>query len=191
MGVISEESRFLLRNWDVVEEVLRAVERAERELSALLMGVERDLERRSWWGEGWVFERHQSAQVYISNREWRVGEGYAIWIGVERFTLSGLFGGGAPPILYVWVSGKRYDLVEVLVEMVEEGSGEVLGEVNRRADSGYVVRKMVRKYLPEEVEGFEEEVRGDIVEFFEHYARLLWGFNDRIRNYLERMEAGV
>ena len=40
MAVFSEESRFLLRNWDVVEEVLQAVERAEKELSILLRGVD-------------------------------------------------------------------------------------------------------------------------------------------------------
>jgi hypothetical protein len=188
MSVFSEESLLLIKNWDTVEDILKAHERLGEELASLLLSIESELARYDWWSrDGWTFVPYQRLQVYISNQKWRLPSGnFAVWIGVEGFTSSAIFGMGSPPTLYVWVGGKQYDLARILAERIEESEGEVLGDIDRR-ESGYAVKHAVRKCLPEEAEGFDEVVRSQISDFFVHYAKVLWRLDAVIEAYLAKL----
>lgn len=190
MSVLSEESLLLARNWDTVEDILKAEERLGEELSSLLLSIEPELTRYDWWSrDGWTFVQYQGSQVYISNQKWRTPSGgFAIWIGVEGFTPRAIFGTESPPRLYVWVAGRQYDLAQILAEKIEESEGEVLGEIDHR-ETGYAVKHAVRKCLPEEVEAFDKVVRGQIVEFFVQYAKVLWRLDAVIQGYLAKLGA--
>lgn len=187
MNIFSEESKLLVKNWDTVEDIFNAEKRLRKEMSDLLLSIEPQLSKNSWWQNGWVFNQYQESQVYISNQHWQINNDFAIWIGVENFTPTHIFGVESPPTLYVWTAKKQYDLAQMLVEQIEKSEYKVLGEVDHRV-SGYVVKANVKKCLPEEVEEFGEVTRKQIVDFFTHSARLLWNLNTTIQNYLTNLK---
>jgi len=184
MSVFSDESLLLLSNWDTVQDILEAHRQLRREFSQLLFSLESELGKNDWWQDGWVFVKYQDVQVYISHRNWLVDDTHLVWIGVERFAPENLFGPEAGPELYVWVSGGRYDFAQQLAERIAAGEHEVVGEIDLRA-SGYVVRESVRTFLPEEAEEFVPVVRKQILDFFCHYAKVIWSFDALIRDYVE------
>jgi hypothetical protein len=188
MSWLSEESLLLAKNWDTVEAIFEAEQRLRRELTSILHTVEQELSKREWWKDGWVFVRHQDSQVYVSQVKWQVGDVYTVWIGVEGFAPRAIFGMESPPMLYVWVARKEYELAQALAREIEKIEEEVLGELDHRA-TGYVVKHGVSKCLPEEVDGYAERVCHQIVEFFAHYAQVLWQLDGIIEDYLENRGA--
>lgn len=181
--MFSEESILLVKNWDTVRDIFEAEKQLRRELSYLLLTIESELIRNDWWRDAWVFVKYQESQVYISNQNWRSNDELVVWIGVEGFVPERIFGMELPPTLYVWVSGKRYDLAQMLAEQIEKSEYEILGEIDHRS-SGYVVKHAVRKCLPEEIEEFGEFVHKQILDFFIHYAKTIGRFDRIIKNYL-------
>ena len=99
MSWLSEESLLLAKNWETVEDILRARRRMRGELSQLLLSIESELSQHEWWEDGWRFIEHREDQVYISREHWRVGRGFLIWIGVERFGPERVFGTASSPQL--------------------------------------------------------------------------------------------
>ena len=97
---------------------------------------------------------------------------HAMWIGVEGFIPERIFGLEPAPTLYVWVSNKRYQMAQELVNQLDQDGVEIIGELGKRA-TGYVVRETVKKCLPEEVETYLDQVRQPIIEFLTYYAQLL------------------
>ena len=182
MSRLSEESLLLIENWHTVEDILRAVERLQEELSALLHGVEAELAEEEWWSDGWFFVPHANDQVYISKESWKGKQSGLVWIGLERFRPTRLFGRTSPPRFYVWVLQKHPRLARSLAEAIERSDEETLGEIDQ-TKSPYVVKHLMRKCVPGETQGIEEEVRGQIVEFFAHYATLLSDFDGMIQEY--------
>ncbi len=186
--MFSEESLLLIENWDTVEDMLAAVEGLRDELFAILESLHADLKGTDWWRDGWTFARTGKTQVYMSNEAWRCDDEYAVYIGVEGFSPEGVFGSAAPPSLYIWVSGERYELVQRLAEAIEGGGREVIGEIDRKPSSGSVVRQPVRKCLPGEVETYAVIVRKQILSFFEHYALVLDDLDGVIGDCLDSRE---
>jgi len=140
MTEFSEEDRLLIEDWDTVEDLLEAAQRLRVKLFAVLESIEPDLRATDWWRDGWAFVRKGTTQVYISNQAWRSDGDYAIWIGVEEFTPDAVFGSGTPPVLYVWVSGKRYELKKQLAEAIVNGEHDMAGEVDHDPGSAFLVR---------------------------------------------------
>jgi hypothetical protein len=184
MIMFSKESILLAKNWDTVEDIFRADKQFRRELIAFLMSIKTELVKHDWWPNGWVLVHYTDEQVYISNKRWLADGVYAVWIGVEGFTPEGLFGSEAPPWLYVWVTQGRVDLARMLAEQIEASEYGVLGEIEHDDESLYVVASMVRKCLPDEVEGFEQVTRRQILDFFVHYAQVLGSLDKVIRDSL-------
>ena len=55
MSSFSDESVFLIENWDDLQHVLSAEKHLRNEVKALLHAVEPALSEYSWWQHGWVF----------------------------------------------------------------------------------------------------------------------------------------
>lgn len=187
MSWLSEETLLLAKNWDTVEDILQTANRLQGELTPVLASVGRELREQGWWDEGWRFIEYRNDQIYISSEKWRVGNGFLIWIGVERFRPRRVFGTGAAPQLYVWVGRKQHGLAQRLARAIEEEEGEPLGDIDHGAN-GYVVTQPVRKCVPGEVEEYDEGVRGQIAGFFAHYAEVLSGLDGMIHEYIAGME---
>ena len=185
---LSEESLLLAKNWETVDDILRAKKRLCEEMSSLLLSLERELIQQHWWGDGWTFVRYQEAQVYISHQEWWSEGQFLVWIGVEGFTPERVFGTESPPTLYVWIANRQHDLAQLLAEAIEEKTGDVLGEIDRRA-TGYVIKHAVLKCLPGEVEGYAEAVHQQIIEFFAYYAKVLQKHKELIQDRIEELRS--
>jgi len=183
MNVFSEESQFLIENWDTVEDILKAEKQLCAELASFLLSVRAKLVECDWWQDEWEFCSTGATQSYISNRNWKVGNNFAIWIGVEGFTPKAIFGVGTPPTLYVWVSGKRVNLVTLLSERIKASQHNTLGKVVT-GSSGYVVKHAVEKCLPGDTDEFPQTVRRQIADFFTFYAKLLNSFDSAIQTQL-------
>lgn len=184
MGIFSSESMLLIKHWDAVRDILNAEKRLRNELSTLLYSIEADLCSNDWWQDGWVFAKNSPSEIYISKRNWRVNDVFVVLIGVEGFVPESIFGSESQPALYVYVLGKRYNLAKKLAEQITEVEDHVLGEVERRSASGYVIRHPVKQCLPEEAEGFSEVVHSQIVHFFTHYANVLENLDGTIQELL-------
>ena len=183
MGWLAEECLLIAENWDTVEDILKAKERLGRELSKLLASVETELSQQEWWEDGWHFVRHHESQIYISREQWQPRKSFLIWVGVEWFSPERVFGESSSPQLYVWVQKWHRDLAQVLADAIEEREGDPLGEVDHNK-TGYVVKQDLQNCMPEEVEAFDEVSRGQIVDFFVHYAEVLSELDDVIQEYI-------
>ena len=180
MNSFSEESLLLVQNWDTVEDILRSETRLRTELESVLHGVLLELEQQDWWQNGWIFDK---SQAHIWNHHWQSGADHAISIGIENFAPNTIFGMDPPPILYVWVSGGRKDLAHMLAEKIQESGKDLLGEIDTKA-SGYVVRQSVAKCPPGELQCYRDLIRSQILDFFGHYAKVLWALDADVRSYL-------
>lgn len=185
MAVFSEESRLLIEHWNTVEEIFEAEKRLRMEINSILLSVKPEIAGQEWWQTGWKFVEHGESQVYISNRNWQVDDDYVVWIGIENFNPEAVFGMEAPSSLYVWVSGKRNDLAQMLTDKIQQIDAELLGELDNR-QSGYVVRQAVKKYLLGETEHYGDAVKEQIMNFFVHYAKVVWKLDSEIRRYLKK-----
>lgn len=166
----SDESLYVARNWQTITEIIRATQRLRSEMERMMASLESDLRSMEWWSIDWAFVVRDPGQVYISRECWRSGEQYLVWIGVDRFRPENVFGLDDPPELYVWVSGKRYDLAAALADSLE--GRDLPGEVDMKASSGCVVRQAVAKCLPDGVETYFPQAREQTIAFLKHYAGL-------------------
>ena len=191
MPLFSEESLLLIQNWDAVAGIMNAQKRLQRELSSILDSIRASLPEYDWWQDGWMSAKIGSGEMYISRRDWRAGGEYVVWVGIGGFAPERIFGEEPPPICYVYVSGTRYVKLAVrLAERIAKEETEVLGELDRKADNGYVVRYPVSQCLPEEVEQFAESVTNQITHFIDHYTRILPRFDDTIQECLGEVDRG-
>lgn len=165
----SEASRLIIRNWDIVKELRRSEAALAAELRDFLFSMEPRIKELAWWDSQWVFMRDDDGQVYITRREWRRGRDYVIWIGVEGFSPEAIFGTDAFASLYVWVSGERPQLVARLRRCLDD-LDDIIGEVQTKGNSPYVVTSALRKCLPDEIDTFREVVGTPILDFFTCYA---------------------
>lgn len=186
MTWLSEESQLLVENWRTVEDIFKAVDRLEEELSSLLHSVESGLVQEDWWSDDWVFIRRADDQVYISKEEWKAGNKYLVWIGVERFAAERVFGTASPPQFYVWVWRKHSDLAQALVGALKANEIDTLGEANH-LQSGYIVRLALQKCAPGEIERFDDHTTQQIMDFFGHYANTLSRFDGIVERYIANL----
>lgn len=184
MAIFSDESILLIKNWEAVRDILTAEKQLRRELSNFLHSIEVDLKKLGWWSHEWAFIKPGELQIAISKHEWKVGNEFAVWIGTEGLAPESLFGYESHAQLYVWVLGKRYNLVSKLVAQLSDNESSIIGEIDRKTSTGYVVRHAVSPCFPEEVDNFEDMTRSQIVDFFTHYAHILDRYNELIKESL-------
>lgn len=184
MGIFTDESVLLIRNWEVVRDIFTSEKKLRNELSNFLYSIRGDLRKMDWWSNEWAFIESSGTQLAISKHEWKVGDEFAVWIGVEDFVPESLFGYESFTRLYVWSPGKRQNLTSKLAAQLREKESDIIGEIDQKTSSGYVVRHAVTPCLPEEIDSFEETTRSQIVKFFAHYAKILERYNSSIRESL-------
>ncbi len=180
----SESSRLLIENWDMVQEIHEAEATLATEFRDYLFSFEQKLAEKPWWDDQWVFERYQNSQVFIARREWKIGDDYAIWIGLQQFTPEALFGTDQLASLYVWVIGNAAALVSPLQDIIA-GQQDIAGELGSM-QSHYVVKAALRKCLPEEIDSFDEMYGAPIRKFFDCYGRLHPEFTAAFREARDR-----
>lgn len=165
----SKSARLLVQNWDLLDEIRRAEIELAQALTDGLHSLEGKLAGLPWWTADWSFEAYKTTQVFIWHKSWRKGEESAVWLGIERLSPDTLFGPASYPEMYLWVNGKRRELVSSLTAMVEDFDGAA-GEVDTNGNNFYIVKNPVRKCLPEELDNFDEVVLTPIIDFFTFYA---------------------
>lgn len=186
MGIFSEYSMLLIRDWQATHDILEAEEQLCTELTGFLYSIENDLIRNDWWQNGWIFTRNTLSEIYITKNDWQVTDKDTVLIGVEEFKPENIFGLGSPPILYVYVGGKRqyHSLVKKLIEIVTDEGDEKLGEVQGKATSRYAVKHGLLQCIPEEIDNYEELARNQIGHFLTHYVNLLEKYDKTIKEFI-------
>lgn len=155
----SEESIFVLKNWDIIQKLKLSEVKLKDEFTKYLCSLEDNLKKEKWWNKNLVFEKFDRQQVFISRKEWKYDNEYAIWIGVENFTLETFLDPDKPNAQsYLWVQGpnqeklfadllKKYERKEIFKEFIANAQKEKPTEEGR-----YVLINYLRKYTEEESE---------------------------------------
>src|SRR5208282_5860044 len=144
--MLTTETRLLIEHWPAVEEIIQTVDTLKTQLSELLSSLKDDLNKTDWWSEDWSFVRHTDEQVYIAHNTWRYNKSdYAVWIGIEQFVPSVLFGKAVFPQLYVWSSISDKQFIGKAREIFR--SKKILGTVDEKKGS-YIIKHFLPKILP-------------------------------------------
>ncbi|MGB9457182.1 MAG: hypothetical protein WCB12_14135 [Bryobacteraceae bacterium] len=154
MITLSEESRFLLKNWDRVAELMEATGTCQSELADYLHSVKGILRA---WDEELQFMPAGDSQCYISRKEWQEADAYVIWIGVENFTPDAIFSATSPPSCYLWVESPRAtEIAEGLLAYVKRDAElkGLLATGTSGQKTRYLIQKKLRRWYPEELEDF-------------------------------------
>ncbi len=72
MGIFSEYSMLLIRDWEATHDVLDAEKQLRAELTGFLHSIENDLIRNDWWQNGWIFTKQSLSEIYITKSDWQV-----------------------------------------------------------------------------------------------------------------------
>lgn len=158
----------------MLSDLLSAVERARVELRNILHEFDESLTREPWWNERWQIRYSGDQSSYITNTDWQDGPTDLIWVG-RQGRVDSLFGNESPPELYVWISGNRPGLLRELRQLLT-GSEQKEGDLRLRGSGNYVIRRYLRKWVPESGESIEEyleEFFHETRSFISHYAQFL------------------
>lgn len=184
MQELSEVSRFFVKNWLRIQDLLNSYKIFEEELASILNSLEEHLKGQEWWSEDWVFRNELPHQVYVSRTDWEVGNNHVLWIGLEGFTSKKLFGDDIPPILYVWVNGRKYiELARYLKQRLRPLQNTLIGSVIER-DTGYIIKLDYPKCLGEEADQVGKMVLENASAFISFYAEVLLDINSEICNQI-------
>jgi hypothetical protein len=157
----------LLNNLSVIEKLQYSLRILREEVSALLNNLEEDLIQREWWDDNLISKRQHYTQLYISSKKWTADEKNYIWVGIEFFTVEGLFGSEKPPQCYLWVSGNREIIMSDLAKLI---NNDALLKNYYKGSGGYVLIKPLKKitnisdvqivgdYVEEEIANFIENI---------------------------------
>jgi hypothetical protein len=166
--MLTPESRLLIEHWPAVEEIIQSEANLRTQLSELLLSVKDDLNKTDWWAEDWNFVRQSDDQVYIAHNRWRYDtSSYAIWIGIERFAPSILFGKEPFAQLYVWTTLSDKQFIGKLRQLFRPK--KLLGSVEEK-NSSYIIKHFLPKILPSQSTECENIIRERIIEFLSYYA---------------------
>jgi hypothetical protein len=167
--MLTPETRMLIQHWPAVEEIIQAEANLRRQLAELLMSLKDDLVKMDWWSDRWNFIGQSDEQVYIAHNAWRYEQtNYAIWIGIEGFGPSALFGKEASPQLYVWTRLGDKVIIAKLRQLFR--GKKILGSVEEK-NSSYIVKHFLPKILPNQSGDCEKLLCDRVVEFFSLYAK--------------------
>jgi len=184
----SEESVFIAKNWETVQDIIASIEGLETDLSTVLDSLAEEVQGRDWWQEGWECLRPENLELYVSRVAWRFRKDHAVWIGVEALNPDSVFGDEDAPLLYVWTPEHLKPFNAELVSRLASGSQPVLGRLDYKPSSGYVVTDPIPKCPPGGLEGYADVVREQVLEFIDHYARVMMQYDDVIRGMADEGE---
>ena len=156
MITFSEESRFLLNNWDRVVELMNAADACHSEMLAYLHSVKDILRAESWWDEDLQFVPLDDYQCYISKKQWQVDDSHVIWIGVEKFTPDAIFSATSPPSCYLWAQSRAAEIADALLVHVKRDSElkRLLAFGTSGQNTRYLLQKKLRRWYPGELDEF-------------------------------------
>lgn len=156
MITFSEESRFLLKNWDRVAELMDAADACGEELQAYLDSVEDILRAEPWWGTDLEFITLSGGQCYVSKKDWEVDDAHVIWIGVEDFSPDAIFSATSPPSCYLWLQSRAAGIADSLLDCVQRDAELklLIGSGTYGQKARYLLRKKLRRWYPEELDEF-------------------------------------
>ena len=168
---LSKESSLLIENYATVEEIFRCQVELDTELQTILFGLDQLCKDQAWWTQEWKFHAYRVDQVYITNTKWHLaGEGSALWLGVDKFNASHLFGLSPCPTLYLWVESSRGPaLTKELLKLIEQD--KLPGK--EYADNGrgqFVIKRPLTRCSEDEAHRFPGGVLAEVVAFFSEYA---------------------
>jgi hypothetical protein len=186
MTKLSEESLLLIQNWDAYQDIVKAGERLTNELQSILSSVEGRLKKETWWNRDWLIKSSGQDQVYLTHKKWTQENTDLVWIGIEGFHADAIYGSSSPPIMYVWINGKRPDLKQEMMTIIRDKCENILGEVDASLQNNYVIRKSLSKCLPEQTETWEDEMMVSLFEFWGFYVGFYDDFSKAIERHLGR-----
>jgi hypothetical protein len=167
--MLTPETKLLIEHWPAVEEIIQAEANLRSQLAELLLSLKDDLVKTEWWSDDWNFIRQSDEQIYIAHAKWRYKmTNYAIWIGIETFRASALFGKSAPPQFYVWTTLSEKPFIWDIRQLFR--GKKILGSVEEM-NSSYIVKHFLPKVLPGQSGDCEKPIRDRVVEFFSFYAK--------------------
>ncbi|MDR3625818.1 MAG: hypothetical protein P4L45_03250 [Ignavibacteriaceae bacterium] len=159
----SEESIFLLGNWQKIQLLRRGINNLENyEFTVYLESLEKLLKEKSWWDQQMefvIFDNNYGRQRYFSLDKWRdkADNQFSIWIGVEKLTLNNLLGFDDSPFCYIWVRGSQKEIIKSkLLKLLENPSS---------ATGDYILKSNIHHYNASEI--IKGEPINEIVKKFE------------------------
>jgi len=167
--MFTQETKLLIEHWPAVDKIIQAQGQLQTQLAEFLQSLKDELTKEDWSSDNWNFVKQDAKQVYIAHNNWRRNETeYAIWIGIEGFGGSELFGTVGFSQLYVWSKIDDKPLIAKLRELF--GTKEPMGSVEK-INSNYIIKHFLPKIMPTQSSEFENIVRDQIIKFFSFYAK--------------------
>ena len=170
MNTFSDESQFILKNWDRIQELNRSVQACRLEMAAYLASLEAVLRNQSWWQPDLKFVKVTDKQCYVSREDWKDTE-YVVWIGVEAFTIEAIFGGAGGATCYLWLSKRAAELADSLQTLVKRDP-ELSGLISSGSGQKerYLLQRKLARWYPQELDRFVDS--GPVNEIAEFFGRV-------------------
>lgn len=182
MRKFTELDKFLVKNHENINKLFIAAD----SLQSLLMDfIEDNVSQSDWWNENWDIKQYSKGQVYIINKDWIIKNEHIIWIGIEYFTIERIFNSKNPllcPRFYVWVQGKRQELVYMLRDLLQSRK-DLIGNIINKPTSSYVVKHDLDILLIEDMMNFKDIIGPKISTFFSYYAYFTEDFTNILKSY--------
>jgi hypothetical protein len=182
--MLTPETKLLIQHWAAVEEIIRANDNLHVQLTELLLSIGSDLTKKDWWSEKWNFVDRSPGQVFIAHNHWRYEKtNYAIWIGIEGFCPSALFGKETFQFAQLYVYTPLGDK-EFISEIRQLFRGrKIRGSVEEKC-ANYIIKDFLPKILPSQSDDFEMIVRDRVIEFFSFFAKEETGITEIVTRQL-------
>ncbi|MFP3904930.1 MAG: hypothetical protein ACLFWB_11865 [Armatimonadota bacterium] len=184
----SEESKLLIEHWETYEEIVEVADQLEdEELPAIREEIMEEILAADWADE-WEMRDNNPRKFTMHRPAWMHQEHRVIYIGFSRFRPRRVFGSSGLPKLWVRLSSDYIDeLIVPILDSLRERDA-ILGEINDSSRSRDIITKRVQKCPPEAVDHYAENVKREVMDFFEHYCTVLGELNELIQTKLGEME---
>ncbi len=185
MRELLEEDQFIIKNLELVNEIINSKENLQSKLNSILFSLAEKLTKEDWWSVGWEL-RYKDSELYITHPNWQITDGDGIWIGASPFLVDSLFGQAERVALYIWVHYPQQDLSHEQKETFRKNFEKLLAGNLLHSDTicsskpsthGFflVHRRLNANFLLEnqDVNRFLEQATAETHAFIAHYCRVL------------------
>ena len=163
MKSFSEESIFLLQNWNVVEKLQVSIKSLEKEILNKISNMGQELQDKNWWNSEIDYTEAKHG-LFFANNNWNE----KILIGIEHFRTESLLGSSdfeSPCYLYVFPGPQRDVIISELKTMLKKDK-----YFNKYYSSAanYILKKYFKKYTEVDYEDFiKDDSFVEYIEFLE------------------------